>query len=402
MSDFITILENTTIASTRLGVRVTDQFKNITVDQILKRLKTAEFGDKDGSHFIRAALRSQGGLYCAPRADGNTESMARLLVIDCDKHVDSHGEEKDGAPNPNEVSKVLRDTGLGYIIFGSYSYYCRITRYRILLVTKTPYSIQQLSPTAEAAIALININLNDNLLAYASENGVWSQPWYYPRKPANSTIETLYLEYLEGNAFEVCEVQTAPPEIKNNVSERLISHHEISPIEAFNKQQDISALLKIYGYKRVLVKKDNEKWLSPDSISGEPGITVKEGKFFSHHGRDPFHDGYWHDAFDLMRVKEGLTEKEAVIRAARSTLVPDERTVGEYHKKVFKKEANSTKQSVLPDPRPAVSKFQPEMLPEAIRDYIYDVAERQQSAPDFVAIAAIVGLIITLPWKAMS
>ena len=41
---------------------------------------------------------------------------------------------------------------------------------------------------------------------------------------------------------------------------------------------------------------------------------------------------------------------------------------------------------------PAVEPFVPEMLPEALRSYVFDVADRQQSVPDFVAIAALSGL----------
>ena len=66
-------------------------------------------------------------------------------------------------------------------------------RYRIILVTATAYSKEQLSPTVEGIVALININLSGDLLAYASENAVWSQPWYYPRKPSDSNIEPLYI-----------------------------------------------------------------------------------------------------------------------------------------------------------------------------------------------------------------
>lgn len=41
---------------------------------------------------------------------------------------------------------------------------------------------------------------------------------------------------------------------------------------------------------------------------------------------------------------------------------------------------------------PPVEVFVPEMLPEALRDYIFDVADRQQSVPDFVAVAALAGI----------
>lgn len=41
---------------------------------------------------------------------------------------------------------------------------------------------------------------------------------------------------------------------------------------------------------------------------------------------------------------------------------------------------------------PPVEAFVPEMLPEALRSYVFDVADRQQSVPDFVAVAALAGI----------
>ncbi|MCD4512791.1 DUF3987 domain-containing protein [Brucella pseudogrignonensis] len=41
---------------------------------------------------------------------------------------------------------------------------------------------------------------------------------------------------------------------------------------------------------------------------------------------------------------------------------------------------------------PAVEAFVPELLPAPLRDYVFDVADRQQSLPDFVAVAALCGI----------
>jgi Protein of unknown function (DUF3987) len=41
---------------------------------------------------------------------------------------------------------------------------------------------------------------------------------------------------------------------------------------------------------------------------------------------------------------------------------------------------------------PAVAAFDPNLLPSAIGDYVLDVADRQQSPPDFAAVAALCGL----------
>ena len=41
---------------------------------------------------------------------------------------------------------------------------------------------------------------------------------------------------------------------------------------------------------------------------------------------------------------------------------------------------------------PAVERFIPELLPDAIRDYVMDVADRQQAPPDFAAVTALCGI----------
>jgi Protein of unknown function (DUF3987) len=46
----------------------------------------------------------------------------------------------------------------------------------------------------------------------------------------------------------------------------------------------------------------------------------------------------------------------------------------------------------LPDPLPRVEPFEPELLPEALRPWIHDIAERMQCPVDFPAVAALVSL----------
>ena len=368
---------------------------------ILDRLKQVLIGEKNGGHFIRTALKERGGLYCASRGDSNAESLASLLIIDGDKHVDSNGEEQDGAPNPYEVSKSLKAAGLGHILFGSYSYYCGLTRYRIILVSKTPYLKTQLEPTAEAIVAMININLSGDLMAYASENGVWSQPWYYPRKPADSIIDPLYIEYLEGNAVEVIEPSSIAP-VTHSIARKIsISSGEISPIQAFNEQNSLTELLSFYGYKRVLVLKDHERWLSPDSTSGQAGIIVKDNKFFSYHGSDPFNDSLPHDAFDLMRVREGVSEKEAIIKAAMKTRAPDGRTIDEHNKSLV---SISNPAEIITDRQFDISfdEYRPfrdellpvepvpyEALPEQMAAFIKEQSEIRGCPADFILVSVL-------------
>jgi hypothetical protein len=41
---------------------------------------------------------------------------------------------------------------------------------------------------------------------------------------------------------------------------------------------------------------------------------------------------------------------------------------------------------------PPVKQLDPDLLPDALRDYVFDVSDRQQSPPDFVAVAGLCGL----------
>lgn len=332
MSNFTTILANTEVASSNNGVTVSNGFRIINGLQLLDNLKKTSIGNKDGSHFLRSGLLLNKSGQCLPRSSANTQSMANIIILDCDKKITSDGEITDGAPDPHEVAKIMRENNIAHLIYGSYSHYVgsKGNRYRIIIPTKIPYNKDQLESTLESIISRINSGLNNDLLANANENNTWPQPWYYPRKPANSNIEDLYLEYIEGEALEV----TNP--ISKHLNDRpqknkTINQSEISPIDAFNEQNNLTELLNFYGYKKVYKGNDYEKWLSPNSTSGIAGIRVEGNKFFSHHGSCIFNDGYWHDSFDLMRLTEGLSEKEAVKKVAQLTLAPNGKTVHEHN-----------------------------------------------------------------------
>ena len=50
-----------------------------------------------------------------------------------------------------------------------------------------------------------------------------------------------------------------------------------------------------------------------------------------------YNDGYWHDAFDLMRTHQRFELNDAITYAAKNTLAPDGNTVDEHNKSVAKK-----------------------------------------------------------------
>lgn len=331
------------LAATQHKVGKTDQLHNISEHDFLSKLKQCEFGEKDGSHYLRTTLRCQDGR-TLPRKDSNTDNLANILILDCDKHINLNGDEIEGAPSPKIISPILRSNNISHIIYGSYSHYVgnKGNRYRIILFTNIPYNRDQLAPTVEKAITLINSHLNDQLLANAKENNTWSQPWYFPRKPINSIIDDLYIEYLDGEPIDVTSLLPASPQLQ---PDRRINYDmgRLSPIDAFNDQNPLHDLLAHYSYKKVYKSKDYEKWIRPDSSSGNAGIIVDSDKFYSFHN-DQFNDGKRHDAFDLMMKHEGLSLRDAVSKAAKNSIAPDGRTIDEYNKSIKKKvnTSNST------------------------------------------------------------
>ena len=336
-----------------------------------------------------------------PRSDNNIESLASVLIIDCDKRINKYGQEIEGATDPVLVHNTLKKLNIGHIIYGSYSHYAggKGNRYRIILATEKPYGKDQLAATAEALVSLINHNLDEELLAYAKENSVFAQAWYHPRRSISSNVQSLHFEYLSGNPVLVCEVEKLLQD-SHMRPERYSSGDTLSVIQAFNEQYFLPQLLTQYGYKLKFVKNGEERWLSPDSTSGIAGIVVRGNRFFSHHNNG-LNDGHWHDAFDFMKIHETLSERDAVKRASQLTIAPDGNTIDKHNKELRPVLRINSKPQLLPESRPPVLPLLPNMLPEAIRDYVFDVSERQQSLPDFVAVTAIIGLSGLLGRKAL-
>ncbi|AHZ72620.1 bifunctional DNA primase/polymerase [Pseudomonas mandelii JR-1] len=86
-----------------------------------------------------------------------------------------------------------------------------------------------------------------------------------------------------------------------------------SVIDEFNRCHDVEELLRAHAYI-----KRGSKWLYPQSSTGLPGVTISEGKVYSHHGADPLANGHQNDAFEVFCLLEhGGDQSKAVKDAAR-------------------------------------------------------------------------------------
>lgn len=396
MNDFNTVLGEIEVAFSNNDVRGKPTYQNISGRKWIAEIRECVEGDKEGSHWIRTTLKVDNNTkQCLRRSTENTSNSASIIVIDCDKRIDADGEEIDGAPDPLQVSHILKELNLAYVLYGSYSHYTNEKgyRYRIQLITSSPYKKDQLAPTIESIISRINVKLigqGSDLLANAIENSTWSQGWYCPRKPKGSIIETLYFENTEGQLVDVIDPLELPPTI-HVFTQKTISNkpEQISVIQTFNEQRSIEELLSYYGYQQILP----HKWLRPNSSSRIPGITVKGNKFYSHHA-DEFNDGYWHDCFDLWQVMEKLDLKDAIAKAGQTTYVTDGRTVDEFNKSLANNEVlpSNIKFNVY---QPFDNKLLPVddipygSLPEQMETFIKEQSEIRGCPPDFILISVL-------------
>jgi putative DNA primase/helicase len=86
-----------------------------------------------------------------------------------------------------------------------------------------------------------------------------------------------------------------------------------SVIDEFNRSHDVEELLRSHDYI-----KRGSKWLYPHSSTGLPGVTISDGKVYSHHGADPLANGHQNDAFEVFcLLQHGGDQARAVKDAAR-------------------------------------------------------------------------------------
>ncbi|PMV85523.1 MULTISPECIES: DUF5906 domain-containing protein [unclassified Pseudomonas] len=105
---------------------------------------------------------------------------------------------------------------------------------------------------------------------------------------------------------------TAPP-AKATKRPLTVVGKQPSVIDEFNRCHDVEELLRAHGYI-----KRGSKWLYPQSSTGLPGVTICEGKVYSHHGADPLANGHQNDAFEVFCLLEhGGDQSKAVKDAAR-------------------------------------------------------------------------------------
>ncbi len=140
---------------------------------------------------------------------------------------------------------------------------------------------------------------------------------------------------------------------------------QCDPVQAYNDSCPIEIALTICGYQQ-----KGQKFLSPNSESGTPGVIIKEGKAFSHHSSDSgigkpcSGGGILADSFDLFCHYEYGGDYDRAIKAAgdRFTIIDpakgDTITLTKYNQRQFMREQSHNKgngpSTAEPGPGPGI------------------------------------------------
>ncbi len=120
------------------------------------------------------------------------------------------------------------------------------------------------------------------------------------------------------------ELQAQKEAARIKAAQRVASG-EHDPVEAYKAAYDIPLMLSLCGYTR-----NGKGWLSPNSESGNPGVTISNDgqKWFSHHDSDSDigtkgNSGTWGDAFDLFVHYSHGGDYNAALKAAGQMFLTD-------------------------------------------------------------------------------
>lgn len=253
----------------------------------------------------------------ATRGDKTVGNEASLLILDGDSSIRMEtGEVYPSAPNPSQVSAVLRSAGINHVIGSSHSngktdaLGYPMTKYRVVI--PCVYNRQQLTPLVDYLIRILHSQ--EVMLADVKENHTWAQAWFFPSCLPDKVVNFQFLSYMDGDncaldvdaitgAWMLANTVTAA-QVKKLAANRKELTGSSSSIKDFNARLSVSDVLLRNGYRY----KQGNRYLHPNSSSGLAGavvFTCEDGveRVYSH-ASDVLNDGYAHDAFDCYRMLE--------------------------------------------------------------------------------------------------
>ncbi|MEN6438222.1 MAG: hypothetical protein ABFD97_06535, partial [Syntrophobacter sp.] len=148
--------------------------------------------------------------------------------------------------------------------------------------------------------------------------------YYLPRHRRGGVFDSSIIDGSDLPIWDLPKVPEESPanELKLEPSRQRIYDGDEDVIGKFNQTITIESLIEKHGYKRV-----GQKYLAPDSSTGEPGVSIKDGKLRSYHASDPLftEPKQAHDAFSVHCILEHNGNVREAVKSAAHILGLDKR-----------------------------------------------------------------------------
>jgi len=139
-----------------------------TFKELAEIYSECQQGKKHDGYWVRGELEP------FHRKNDNLKS-SELLVLDGDKSL----ADPDSAPPPIQIHKYLKFKNISHFIYTSHSHSNKCNKYRVVIHCDLPSKVW-LKPTAWRICD--ELNREGIPFKYVKEMGVWSQPWFIPRR----------------------------------------------------------------------------------------------------------------------------------------------------------------------------------------------------------------------------
>jgi hypothetical protein len=189
--------------------------QEVTFDELAEAFSTCEKGGKHEDYFVRGELSP------VQRKDNNLCNVD-LLVIDGDCSLD----DPNTAPPADDLHRILKRWNVNHIIYTTHSHNPpEKNKWRCLIECPLEDKIQ-LKATAHQIVE----ELNDEgyNIAYVKEMGVWSQPWFLPRRANPNDGKFKHYAFTNGGPYQAASERveeshrtSAPSGESEGVEERI-------------------------------------------------------------------------------------------------------------------------------------------------------------------------------------
>lgn len=247
----------------------------------------------------------------------------------------------DKNPELSAILAVLSSLNCEFVVYSSKSSTPNYKKWRVLI----PFNESATGEEHQRIVAVINDRFAAASIEPDRSTETCNQICYLPNKGefyqyhvesnlaplgwSNALADELAVKVEQEKQRKADAVESR--EASQHKAAQRVQSGQTSPVDAYKFEYDLHSALIFYGYRQF-----GNRYLSPNSGSGSPGVTIKDNKWFSSHesdagiGRPCSSGGTFGDVFDLFVYYENDNNFDAALVAAGAMFtVDDGRTIND-------------------------------------------------------------------------